>query len=810
MPKNETLESGNLRLNYSIDGGRFDITDVSTATKVVSGAKAGVRIYGGAIELFSTEASESESSRENEMLTVNYWFDMESVRLRLKTRPLNGGFALNLTLKNEGHKDLRQVDFCPLAVDRADGGKLFGGDGAHHDFRFLRNGLLTWSYTGAFTSGDVLRPPRLRIIHDATENPLAPHPKVRGHFLSEWFTLVCDTATNQCLLTGFISTARQLSQIDFKSRGDYFYHLKTFSRGEGNTVRPGGEFSSEELFILYNHASDRDELWKCYDELLKNFAGTLYMYKEICHPQTSLGEPHSLGAPHSLRIPHSTFSTPVGWCSWYCYYWKITEEKILKNLEKAKKLRARLPIEYFQIDDGYQKAVGDWLEPNSNFPHGMGWLAEKIHEAGFKAGIWLGPFFAESRSELFQRNRGWFVRRRGQRLRRAGIWPRGIPPSNLYALDTTNPKVIQWLKKVFNTICSEWGYDFVKLDFLYSGAIDGIRWDMAATRAEAFRRGLEAIREVVGDRFILGCGSPLLTAVGLVDGMRISGDTSPRWMDFLPQAVGYKAGPGMYSASHVAAHRYFMNGTLWLNDPDVLMSRFRDTHLTRDEIITHATMIALMGGMLLISDNLTKLTDESIELAQKLIPPLPFSATPLDMFESATPSLYALTAPSEYGGGIIAGVINWSDRAQDFEIPLKRLGVPQNCEYHIFELWSERYIETTTKAIHLGKVTPHASRLLAVRPVQKTPHLVASTFHFTMGGVEVKSHEYDSARKQLRILLEIQGERTGKLYFCVPDGFKPEYCIINRSHQTTLTPVRSGIFSLKLDMEDRVEVVVKF
>ena len=41
----------------------------------------------------------------------------------------------------------------------------------------------------------------------------------------------------------------------------------------------------------------------------------------------------------------------------------------------------------------------------------------------------------------------------------------------LFALDTTNPEVLDWLKKLMETV-RNWGYDYIKLDFLYAGALN--------------------------------------------------------------------------------------------------------------------------------------------------------------------------------------------------------------------------------------------------------------------------------------------------------------------------------------------------
>src|SRR5690606_21456252 len=55
---------------------------------------------------------------------------------------------------------------------------------------------------------------------------------------------------------------------------------------------------------------------------------------------------------------HARVDAPfqVGWCSWYHYFHDITEAALLDNLGRA----GDWPFDVFQLDDGYQSAIGDW------------------------------------------------------------------------------------------------------------------------------------------------------------------------------------------------------------------------------------------------------------------------------------------------------------------------------------------------------------------------------------------------------------------------------------------------------------------
>ena len=74
----------------------------------------------------------------------------------------------------------------------------------------------------------------------------------------------------------------------------------------------------------------------------------------------------------------------------------------------------------------------------------------------------------------------------------------------------------------------------------------------------------------------------------------------------------------------------------WVNDPDCLLVR-AGTRLTLDEIHFIATAIALTGGSLLLSDDLTHLDDDRLELARSLTPVIGKPARVLDWFDTPNP-----------------------------------------------------------------------------------------------------------------------------------------------------------------------------
>ena len=127
-----------------------------------------------------------------------------------------------------------------------------------------------------------------------------------------------------------------------------------------------------------------------------------------------------------------------GYTSWYNYYQNITEGIILRDLEA---LDNRFNV--FQIDDGYEKYVGDWLDINeTKFPNGLKDIVKKIKAKGLKAGIWLAPFAAETKSKLFKEHQDWLVKdKKGHPVKCGGNW------SGFYALDIYNKEARNYIKK---------------------------------------------------------------------------------------------------------------------------------------------------------------------------------------------------------------------------------------------------------------------------------------------------------------------------------------------------------------------------
>ena len=322
------------------------------------------------------------------------------------------------------------------------------------------------------------------------------------------------------------------------------------------------------------------------------------------------GEPETMMAAWARAFgaasdARTTAPYQLGWCSWYHYFERVTEADIRANLALA----GDWPFEVFQVDDGYQSQIGDWLTTNDTFPTGVEGLATSIADAGYTPGIWLAPFIASPESA--------FVRDHPEML--AGA-PDGDGPlvnmfndiwgGFMYGLDTSAPETLAHIEDVARQLV-EVGYDYLKLDFTFAPKIHGRFRDMGMTPAQRVRAGYEAVRRGAGeDTFLLACGCPIGSVVGVVDGMRVGPDVAPRWglaPTTEPTDPYAWAFPSTRAAWRSTAIRSSMHRNLWLNDPDCLMLRTSETELTPDQARTWAHVVGVSGGMAIVSDDLSLL-----------------------------------------------------------------------------------------------------------------------------------------------------------------------------------------------------------
>lgn len=679
------------------------------------------------------------------------------------------GGHLRLRATNRSHAPIELIAFAPFALESHRGAELKFGQPRH--WVFFQNGYQSWSPTFARRVSDGLSiDPGTEAYRRQNEPyPVPAHPKT---LVSQLFTVL--NSKRGGLLLGFLGAAEQFSEVRLALEGNRFHSLIAYSYADGVPLAPGQSHASEELWV---RAGD-DPL-----ELLEDYA-------------------RRLGERMGARIPPAS---PTGWCSWYYFFGENTARDVLANLEAAQ--RRALPLEWILIDDGYQRAIGDWTAiDEGKYPEGMRVLAERIAASGRRPGIWLSPFGVSAQSSLFAQHPDWLLRDQAGHPRVA--WEHYSVP--IYALDLTHPAVLSWLREVFGRLRREWGFQVFKIDFLYAGAVPGRRYDPSLTRAQALRMGLQAVRQAIGEEaYLLGCGAPLAVSIGIVDGMRIGPDVAPHWRPIWADL----SAPAAANALRNSVARYFMHGRWWANDPDCVLVRPRgqDCRLTLDQMRTLVTLVGLSGGAVLDGDNLPDLDKGRLNYLRAITPPYPKAATPRDLFERELPEILHLPIQAAAGAWHLVALINWGEHTRETVLRLGDLGLRAGRGYHLYNFWRRHYEGIVRDKLRIWPHRPQETVLLLLKPVATRPQLLTSTFHLTQGAVEVARLERLRTGKEESLVVELEkaGVRFGELLFSVPDPYHVGEARVKGRRQRPRR-VASGIIALGFTLKDRARVELIF
>ena len=418
------------------------------------------------------------------------------------------------------------------------------------------------------------------------------------------------------------------------------------------------------------------------------------------------------------RLHHARVSseTPIGWWSWTVYYGAINEGEVLSNGDWQAAHLKSLGYKYFQIDEGYQYARGEYATPNATqFPDGMRFVGHHLIGEGLTFGVWTAPFEVTSRAWVYQHHKEWLVHNaKGYPIPIGDVWNQKT--DMLYALDTTHPAAQEYMRDTYRTLVREWGVRFIKLDFMDTTAIEGYHYRPSTTALEAQRIGLQVIRDAVGEEVILDKdGSPMLNPVGLVDTGRISADT------------GHSFERTKNAASGIAA-RFYMHHNFFVNDPDAfnvtathLMERARERpSISLGAAEASIALSAISGGMYEIGDDMLVLGTEKDRLAlvenRELLnmAKVGRASTPVDLMtyepEDAQPSIFFLQEDQRQA---ILTVFNWTNTVRSHALRLTDLGLPPGHTFAATDVLNQNELVTLEGgAVRLENQPPQSVRLI--------------------------------------------------------------------------------------------------
>ena len=455
---------------------------------------------------------------------------------------------------------------------------------------WLSNGFQSWSQTGVLALGSDAHP-----ALEAALSALGDVEVIRnGPEQSWWYSFIQGDAL---LVAGATSADRFKSWVQvYGVDGDLSLRLISGGSGESIPLAAGETIEGETWYL-------------------------------------GLGEDgHALLTAYGDHVPTRATSAAVpeaGWNSWYELWNTVDAEAVLANATLAAEiLEDRLPEGTpplrIVIDDGWQRAWGDW-HPNDKFPEGVDGVATTLRAQGFTTGIWLAPLLVEPESEIATTHPEWLI---------ADAYYSHANEGEMLILDVTHPEAAAHLRETITRVVG-WGFDLLKIDFLFAGTFEGGRVE-PMTGMEAYRRALTIIREAAGEETVLlAVGAPAVAGFDLVDAWRIGPDIAVEnfgatWF-FLPG-----------EARTIAGRWPFCRAVLCDGDPPVL----RD--MTPAEVETGGWIAAFAGGAWFLSDDLRLLPEERrawfspemVATALAGVPSFPDPLVPDTLPETLTAALF--------------------------------------------------------------------------------------------------------------------------------------------------------------------------
>ena len=511
---------------------------------------------------------------------------------------------------------------------------------------------------------------------------------------------------------------------------------------------------------------------------------------------------NTLKVPYYVPFDDRYFPTaPLVWSSWTSYYEDVREADMVRNTDWLAANLKPYGFGYVELDDGYDRMpdgahswISHWNE--RAFPHGPEWLARYIKSKGLRAGLWLVP---NSYAAAAQTHPDWYLHdKKGQ----------FVLDYSTPALDSTDPAVMEHLRKLFSTLDS-WGFEYYKFDGehsvpKYAPIVDTARLhDPRVDLLENYRERLRTIRATVGPKvFLEGCpaGTPL-NGIGYFNSYFNGDDLYANWQGMYPLFSSITANAFL---NHIVV--YVMPGEgLELGQPEsleaaaakrspVVIKTAREREdpptgigTTLAEARTLVSYVALTGVVYPLASVMPELPEERVRLLKATMPTVPI--LPVDLFSRGTdagwdkfrhvqadyyvhnyPDILDVKVNGAAGVFDIVALTNWRSVRQTQHVKFEeKLGLAGR-QYVVFDFWNQKEIGVVDQSIE-ASIEAHDTRVLFVHPLLDRPQLVGMSRHIS-GTYSMQKVEWVGSQHLLRGRSDAPADEPYAIYVHLPPGFR--------------------------------------
>lgn len=322
--------------------------------------------------------------------------------------------------------------------------------------------------------------------------------------------------------------------------------------------------------------------------------------------------------------PQNGKITVGGWESWYNHYADINNVLIKGDLESLSHTENLIKTHFinqkkpcvFQVDDGWEIALGDWDARIGRFPEGMTALASSISKMGYVPGLWIAPFIVDLRSNLVKNHPEWLLRDKKGKPVTAGfnpLWGASFGkeqpsyPGSYFCLDLSRDDVLAHLDSLIEKAVNEWGFRYLKLDFLFAGLLRG-EFEKDGAAYQWYERAVKVLTNRTENKngekvAYLGCGMPFESSFNAFPLSRIGTDTKEAWEIPWMRRSNYPCRPSAFVNMQDTLGHAFWNQGVFINDPDVVFLRYENITLSDKEKVLIALVNYLFASQIMHSDD---------------------------------------------------------------------------------------------------------------------------------------------------------------------------------------------------------------
>jgi hypothetical protein len=379
-------------------------------------------------------------------------------------------------------------------------------------------------------------------------------------------------------------------------------------------------------------------------------------------------------------------------------------DKLKKQIDFLAKKNPLLPVQTMIINKGYC-VMGDWLEPNDNWPGGLENAAREIFKHGYRAGVWIAPFVVSNKSKLIKKHPDWIIKDREGRIK----LEMANENETFYSIDPSKEAVKKYLRSVFHSL-RKMGFIFYEMDYLEWGLKDSknVKIDsQEKSSVQILREALDIIRQEIGyGSLVMADNTAFQPVIGFADILKTSSSCDAGWND-----------AGVKNMIRETYYTQYFNNILWQNNPGEI-NIIDNQIFSEDERISLALWKAFLGGAVCTSDDFTEMTYNQLEFFRFLEPAKLIQNIRFPYWPSTTEIKVAVRYYNSYKSWAVL-FFNDKDVSVSRYFPVNELTISDSV--YVFN-WKPGFIIPFG---YMGNINinllPHQSRLLWLSPTNDPP-----------------------------------------------------------------------------------------